>query len=403
MSGNEHRHPIEANRTTGDQVGDRAGNSPAPINADTRRGHVSPLTLFTRRRVVQSGGLLAASAGVAGFAVGCGPWDNDDFGGVQNTDPAHSAPVTFDQASGVEDTPSQIPDAAQLKVLSVHEAATIEALTARILPGTPDDPGAREAGVVTYIDNFLAFNDGYAEWTYVSGPWAEVEQSGGQGSGGTPAAGTPMAGTPTAGTPMLATPMSGALVAGTPAAGSPSAATPMAADPTEYEVIRIPGDQIKRYGYQSRLSPLQVYRIGVQAVDKYASGTFGMDVASLSEQQQDQVVGALADGSATGFPPELSASSFFSNLRRHTSEGMFSDPVYGGNRNMVGWKLVGFPGAQRAYQPHEFQQEGGSPREPQSILQMSVFHAGHHEHDSNALYPVSGTDEENDVDQPTGN
>lgn len=39
----------------------------------------------------------------------------------------------------------------------------------------------------------------------------------------------------------------------------------------------------------------------------------------------------------------------FAVIREHTVEGYFCDPVYGGNRNAVGWRLVGFPGAQWGY------------------------------------------------------
>ncbi|MBX6343052.1 MAG: gluconate 2-dehydrogenase subunit 3 family protein, partial [Thermomicrobiaceae bacterium] len=49
-----------------------------------------------------------------------------------------------------------------LQFFSAEEAETVEALAARILPGSPDDPGAREAGVVTYIDRALA--GPYARW-----------------------------------------------------------------------------------------------------------------------------------------------------------------------------------------------------------------------------------------------
>jgi gluconate 2-dehydrogenase gamma chain len=30
-------------------------------------------------------------------------------------------------------------------------------------------------------------------------------------------------------------------------------------------------------------------------------------------------------------------------------EGFFCEPYYGGNRDMIGWKLVGFPGQQYGY------------------------------------------------------
>ena len=38
---------------------------------------------------------------------------------------------------------------------NAHQAATVEAMTARIIPGTPADPGAREADVIVYVDREL--------------------------------------------------------------------------------------------------------------------------------------------------------------------------------------------------------------------------------------------------------
>jgi gluconate 2-dehydrogenase gamma chain len=34
---------------------------------------------------------------------------------------------------------------------------------------------------------------------------------------------------------------------------------------------------------------------------------------------------------------------------QNTKEGYFSDPVYGGNKDMGAWKMIGFPGAHYNY------------------------------------------------------
>ncbi len=168
-----------------------------------------------------------------------------------------------------------------------------------------------------------------------------------------------------------------------------------------YDVVMVDKKDIQRYGYQSRLSPRDVYRIGIAALDRYTSDQLGAPFKELDADQQDQVIGDMAKGNITSFAPGLSAQSFFQNLRRHTAEGMFSDPAYGGNRDMVGWKLIGFPGAQRAYMPIEFQTEG-TDREPQSMDQLHPFNpgqAGGNEDD--VILPVSGSDREHkDEDHP---
>jgi gluconate 2-dehydrogenase gamma chain len=87
----------------------------------------------------------------------------------------------------------------------------------------------------------------------------------------------------------------------------------------------------------------------------------------------------------------LDSSEFFDLLRDHTAEGMFSDPVYRGNQGMVGWTLVGFPGAQRAYTPLELRDEAYfEKREPQSIAMLHPFNAGEASH-PNAILPVTGS------------
>jgi gluconate 2-dehydrogenase gamma chain len=100
----------------------------------------------------------------------------------------------------------------------------------------------------------------------------------------------------------------------------------------------------------------------------------------------------MADGHAGDFDRNLTAESFFHNLRRHTAEGFFSDPVYGGNRGLVGWKLVGFPGPQRAYTPQEFQREG-TDRAPQSLMDLHRFNPGQAAN-ADVILPVSGETEQ---------
>jgi hypothetical protein len=62
-------------------------------------------------------------------------------------------------------------------------------------------------------------------------------------------------------------------------------------------------------------------------------------------------------------------------LRNDTIEGMFGDPMYGGNRDLVGWTLIGYPGAQRQYTPEEMQDPNFS-RPPQSLAQL-MANEGH--------------------------
>jgi gluconate 2-dehydrogenase gamma chain len=96
----------------------------------------------------------------------------------------------------------------------------------------------------------------------------------------------------------------------------------------------------------------------------------------------------MDNGDATGFSDPTNRV-FFKTLRDDVIEGMFADPVYGGNKNMVGWKLIGYPGAQRAYTPVDMHTEG-NVRPPQSIAEMHMFHPGQ-DVNPDVIVPPSGS------------
>ena len=82
-------------------------------------------------------------------------------------------------------------------------------------------------------------------------------------------------------------------------------------------------DAPPEFGYQGKATPREIYRDGLKTLNGFAS---------LSPGQQDARL------------HEIESSRFFALLRQHTIEGMFSDPMHGGNKDMVGWQLIGFPG-----------------------------------------------------------
>jgi gluconate 2-dehydrogenase gamma chain len=150
----------------------------------------------------------------------------------------------------------------QHKFFDEHQWATVEALTAQVIP-TDQYPGAREAGVVNYIDIALA---------------------------------------------------------------------------TVYSAQQ------------------EMYVQGIKGVDQSAKAMFKKDrFIDLTSQQQVEMMKAMEQDKAPGEVwKELPASSFlYDCLLTHTFEGFYSDPSYGGNKNHVGWALVGFPGPSqpRGYAP----------------------------------------------------
>jgi gluconate 2-dehydrogenase gamma chain len=151
------------------------------------------------------------------------------------------------------------------------EAATFEAIAARIWPGEPGDPGAREAGAVYYVDRALA----------------------------------------------------GA-----------------------YRIHQ------------------ETYRRGLASVDRAARALYGAPMTLLSGDQQDALLAAMEGNTAPEFP---NAALFFELCLTHTMEGVFSDPVHGGNRNFAGWNVVGYPGVQYGYTEAEHSRFSSLEKAPRSI------------------------------------
>jgi gluconate 2-dehydrogenase gamma chain len=155
------------------------------------------------------------------------------------------------------------------------DSLTIVAFTERLMPGAPGKPGAREAGVLNYID--LALSGAYADQQ-------------------------------------------------------------------------------------------DFYRRGLAQLDAYSVKSHQGPFRKLTAAQQDEVITALEQGKASEFAWP-SAQAFFNTVRTHTMEGMFADPIYGGNKDFAGWRLVGFPGAQPQFTPADMQSKQAFTREPMVGLQ----------------------------------
>jgi gluconate 2-dehydrogenase gamma chain len=105
------------------------------------------------------------------------------------------------------------------------------------------------------------------------------------------------------------------------------------------------------------------YRRGVAQLDAHSTKTYGKPFRSLTAAQQDETITALEQGKAPAFAWPT-AQAFFNTVRTHTMEGMFADPVYGGNKDFAGWRLVGFPGAQPQFTQEDMQSKQAFTREP---------------------------------------
>ena len=126
-------------------------------------------------------------------------------------------------------------------------------------------------------------------------------------------------------------------------------------------------------GFQSRLMPQEIYRIGIREINDYCRACHEKPFEQLPSPKQDEVLKALEKGEVE--LPSLSSKLFFDLLWRNTEEGFFADPMYGGNRGKVGWKLIGFPGVPSgAYREHLDNPEPYHA-EPVSILDIQLKEA----------------------------
>jgi gluconate 2-dehydrogenase gamma chain len=182
------------------------------------------------------------------------------------------------------------PDTDEKLFFSDHEWNTIDAAAARIIP-TDHDPGAREARVIVFIDRYLSgINYHYAT---------------ADGSG----------------------------------------------------FLRMEGEEAR--AARARTSDFQrMYREGVRELDAVAVGHGATDFVSADELTQDEI---LIEVSRAPKPSHVrldehevfysrlqgntdTGKSFFDTLAFHVRQGFYADPVYGGNKDQMGWKVIGFPG-----------------------------------------------------------
>jgi gluconate 2-dehydrogenase gamma chain len=126
-------------------------------------------------------------------------------------------------------------------------------------------------------------------------------------------------------------------------------------------------------GYQLPLNPSALYRTSLTALQRELDARH-LDFAHAAPEARDAFLRDVEAGriDCGGFP----SSVFFETLLANTIEGFFSDPAYGGNRDMVGWRMIGFPGAYAAYlqlYTHHGMRFDGEP--------MAMGDAGQYQHE----------------------
>jgi gluconate 2-dehydrogenase gamma chain len=124
-------------------------------------------------------------------------------------------------------------------------------------------------------------------------------------------------------------------------------------------------------GYQLPLTPAELYRNGIIAANAHCVKTYKKTFDKITEAEREEFLLALQAGKVT-FENGPPARAFFTQAYQTVMEGMFADPMYGGNKNKAGWKLIGFPGVIAVnYQNVEKYRDKPFPHNTVSITDMS--------------------------------
>lgn len=197
--------------------------------------------------------------------------------------------------------------------LNPDERPLVEALAEAIIPSDSSGPGAKEAGVVYFIDHMLAGNYGKGGNMFLQGPFL-----------------TPQ----TAGT---AVSIMGAVYPST----------------TQTAITYSNGTITPRLqagtAYQYAFNPREFWRRGLASLQAYCNAAKGGNFQTLSPQDQITVLQELYDNSPSNTALQTAfqapnAAEFYNDVFDLTVAGFWADPLYGGNQGLVGWKLLAFNG-----------------------------------------------------------
>ncbi len=286
---------------------DDGADSVAPMPPETDGEHHDDNAFLARqrlnrRRFVATGAATGVAAGTVTLPVVI----------AQNATPdphAHGGAtpkvVTEDNTTAVPEEAAQGTELRGFTFLTPFQAGIIAAATARLIPTDENGPGALEAGVVYFIDRQLREQEHFRSFRgprYGMGPF-------------------------------------------------------------------IPGEPTQ--GDQSAFEMQNRWRIGIEGMEAYAQQLYQTGFAALEPDQQDRILRDMEAGIPETFGATsiqnvsvnqggsgqegsiqqagragIGAEAFFQLLHSYTLAGFFADPVHGGNRDMIAWKLIGFPGAQ---------------------------------------------------------
>lgn len=92
----------------------------------------------------------------------------------------------------------------------------------------------------------------------------------------------------------------------------------------------------------------EVFTMGLQAIEDASKSKYNKSFTELADEEKDAILTSLQKGEIA-VVSGVTGQTFFNMLRTMTIEGVYSDPMYGGNKNMQGWKMRNYPGNQMTY------------------------------------------------------
>jgi Gluconate 2-dehydrogenase subunit 3 len=200
-------------------------------------------------------------------------------------------------------------------VLNTNEQAELKAIVAAIIPTDSTGPGATEAGAAYFIDHQLKGLYGNDGNVFIDGPWVAPNSAGPITVNGVTYAGATVTVT----------------VAGTsytvnyPASGN----------------VRVGAGTRYQYTWNKR----EFWRLGLAGIETYSNAAYGGNFETLSAANQTAVLTDLWNNKPTAVQfSDILPSDFAYELFFMTWAGFTMDPVYGGNKGMVGWLYTGFNG-----------------------------------------------------------
>ena len=123
-------------------------------------------------------------------------------------------------------------------------------------------------------------------------------------------------------------------------------------------------------GGQTKMLNKDLFLFGLNELNNYSEQNFQTTFNKLEAADQDAVLADFSEGK-TKFSG-VSSSEFFNLLRKLTLEGVYADPMYGGNKDMQGWAMRKYPGSRMSY-VQEIQSKTFVKLEPQGLNS----HMGH--------------------------